>query len=210
VNKPLRIGITGGIGSGKSLICKVFEVLQVPIYDADTMARKLMNSDAMLIDQIKQEFGTLSYHGDGSLNREYLGKEVFNDPGKLEKLNQLVHPRVAVDSEHWIERNKAHPYVVREAALLFESGSYKLLDKIIVVTAPENLRVWRVLNRDKAKRKEEVMKIIRSQMPEEEKISRADFVIHNDETELVLPQVLKLHERFIASIKMRTSIDGLR
>jgi dephospho-CoA kinase len=198
VRQPLRIGITGGIGSGKSLICKIFAALQVPIYDADAMARKLMNSDSILIDQIKEEFGESSYRRDGTLNRAYLSEGVFNDPGKLQKLNQLVHPRVAVDSEQWIERNKAHPYVVKEAALLFESGSYKLLDKIVAVEAPENLRVQRVLNRDKTKSKEEVIKVIHSQMPEEEKISRADFIIRNDETMLVLPQVLKLHERFIA------------
>jgi len=198
VRKPLRIGITGGIGSGKSLICKIFATLQVPIYDADSIARKLMISDSILRDQIRAEFGQSSYHSDGSLNREYLSEEVFNDSNKLEKLNQLVHPRVAADSEDWIERNKTYPYIVKEAALLFESGSYKLLDKIIVVEAPENLRVQRVQNRDKTKSAEDVIKIIHSQMPEEEKISRADFIIRNDETMLVLPQVLKLHERFIA------------
>jgi len=157
-----------------------------------------MTSDFVLMDQIKRHFGESSYQSDGSLNREYLSKEVFNDPTKLEKMNQLVHPRVAVDSENWIERNKAYPYVVKEAALLFESGSYKLLDKIIVVSAPERLRIQRVLNRDKSRMAEDVEKIMRTQMAEEEKISKADFVIRNDETELVIQQVLKLHERFIA------------
>lgn len=198
MRKPLCIGITGGIGSGKSLICKIFAVLQVPVYDADAMARKLMTSDSILMDQIKAEFGASSYQEDGTLNREYLGEKVFNDPGKLEKLNQLVHPRVAADSAHWIERNKAYPYIVKEAALLFESGAYKSLDKILVVAAPQTLRIQRVLERDTSRTREEVIKIMDNQMPEEEKIKRADFVIRNDETELVLPQVLKLHERFIA------------
>ena len=198
VSKPLRIGITGGIGSGKSLICRIFISLKVPVYDADSMARKLMTSDFVLIDQIKNEFGDLSYQSDGSLNREYLSKEVFNDPSKLEKLNKLVHPRVGIDSENWIKRNKAYPYVVKEAALLFESGANKLLDKIIVVTAPERLRVQRVLSRDKSRSEEEVVRIIRNQMNEAEKIEKADFIIRNDETELVVPQVLKLHERFVA------------
>jgi dephospho-CoA kinase len=198
VRKPLRIGITGGMGSGKSLICKIFTSLQVPVYDADSMARKLMTSDFVLIDQIKKEFGESSYQPDGSLNREYLSKKVFNDPIKLEKLNQLVHPRVGIDSENWIERNISCPYVVKEAALLFESGANKLLDKIIVVIAPERLRIKRVLNRDKSRTEEDVVKIIRNQMNEEEKMKRADFIIRNDETELVVPQVLKLHERFIA------------
>lgn len=198
MSKPLRIGITGGIGSGKSLICKIFISLNVPVYDADSRARNLMTSDFILRDQIKKEFGESSYQADGSLNREYLSKKVFNDPSKLEKLNQLVHPRVGIDSENWIEQNKSYPYVVKEAALLYESGSHKSLDKIIVVTAPERLRVQRVLNRDKSRSEEDVVRIIRNQMNEEEKIKKADFIIRNDETELVLPQVLKLHERFIA------------
>lgn len=179
-------------------MCKIFGALNVPIYDADSMARKLMTTDSVLIRQIKEEFGATSYLADGSLNRDYLSQAVFNDPGKLEKLNQLVHPRVAGDSEDWVERNKASAYVVKEAALLFESGSYQQLDKIIVVTAPEGLRIQRVLRRDQSRTRDEIMKIIGSQMPEEEKIRRADHVICNDETALVIPQILKLHERFIA------------
>lgn len=198
MSKPLRIGITGGIGSGKSLVCKIFAALHVPIYDADDRARKLMTTDSILVDQIKNRFGNSSYQPDGSLNREYLSREVFNDPTKLEKLNQLVHPRVAFDSEQWMEGNKSFPYVVKEAALLFESGSFKLLDKIIVVTAPERLRIQRVLNRDKSRTEGDIVKIIRSQMSEEEKLKLADYIIRNDESELVIPQVLKLHERFIA------------
>ncbi len=197
MDRPLLIGITGGIGSGKSLICRILSTLGVPIYDADTRAKELMTTDEILVNQIKEKFGAESYQVNGSLDRDYLSREVFNDPTKLEKLNQLVHPRVAVDSEKWTKKNKNFPYLVKEAALLFESGSYKLLDKIIVVTAPESLRVQRVINRDMSKDKEDVLKIIRSQMPEEEKIKRADFVIRNDETELVIPQVIKLHERFI-------------
>jgi dephospho-CoA kinase len=197
VNKPLRIGITGGIGSGKSLIGKIFSILGAPIYDADSAARTLMTTDSILVNQIKGEFGDSSYQLDGLLNREYLSKEVFNDAIKLEKLNRLVHPRVAIDSENWIGRNKIYPYVVKEAALLFESGANKLLDKIIVVTAPERLRIQRVLDRDKTRTEDDVVKIIRNQMTEEEKITKADFIIRNDETELVVPQVLKLHERFI-------------
>ncbi|MBI3482771.1 MAG: dephospho-CoA kinase [Bacteroidetes bacterium] len=194
--KPLRIGITGGIGSGKSLVCKIFASLGVPIYDADSRAKKLMTDDKVLVDQIQEKFGFQSYSMDGSLNREYLSKEVFNDPVKLEVMNNLVHPRVALDSEKWMDENLNVSYTIKEAALLFESGSYKVLDKIIVVAAPENLRVERVVNRDKSKTKEDVLKIIHSQMAEEEKVNRADFVIRNDETVLVIPQVLKLHERF--------------
>lgn len=195
--RTLRIGITGGIGSGKSMICKVFALLGAPTYDADSRAKNIMTDDRVLIDQIKGKFGDQSYHADGSLNREYLSKEVFNDPVKLLELNKLVHPRVAIDSEKWINENKNAPYIIKEAALLFESGSYKALDKIIVVTAPESIRLNRVIDRDKTKTKDDVLKIIRNQMSEVEKMSLADFIIKNDETDLVIPQVLKLHERFI-------------
>jgi dephospho-CoA kinase len=195
-NKPLQIGITGGIGSGKSLICKIFACLGVPIYDADSRAKSIMTTDGILIEQIKKEFGDLSYYADGRLNREYLSAAVFNDTAKLKRLNELVHPHVGADSEKWMEDNAIHPYLLREAALLFESGSFKKLDKTIVVTAPEALRVKRVLERDKQRTEREVITIIRNQMTEEEKVKRADFVIHNDETELVVPQVLKLHEQF--------------
>jgi dephospho-CoA kinase len=196
LNKPLQIGITGGIGSGKSLVCKIFACLGVPIYDADSRAKSIMTTDGILVEQIKKEFGDLSYYEDGRLNREYLGDTVFNDSAKLKRLNELVHPRVGSDSEKWVEENASHPYLMREAALLFESGSFKKLNKIIVVTAPEQLRVKRVLQRDKQRTEKDVLAIIQNQMPEEEKIKKADFVIYNDETELVVPQVLKLHEQF--------------
>jgi dephospho-CoA kinase len=201
----LRIGITGGIGSGKSLICKIFALLGAPIYDADSRARKLMTEDPVLVDQIKKKFGIQSYQIDGSLNREYLSKEVFNDLMKLDELNRLVHPRVAIDGQKWMNENADAPYLIKEAALLFESGAHKALDKIIVVIATDALRVQRVINRDKTRSKEDVLKIIKSQMGEEEKISRADFVIKNDETTLVIPQVVKLHERFINRTKKGTS-----
>ena len=193
----LRIGITGGIGSGKSMVCQIFALLGAPTYDADSRARNLMTDDLVLVNQIKEKFGTQSYRTDGSLNREYLSKEVFNDSEKLSELNKLVHPRVAIDSEKWMNENENAPYVIKEAALLYESGAYKALDKIIVITASEDLRLQRVINRDKTRTKEDVLNIIRSQMTEEEKINRADFVIDNNETHLVIPQVLKLHERFI-------------
>ncbi len=195
-SKPYQIGITGGIGSGKSLVCKIFASLGVPIYDADSRAKSIMTTDGILVVQIKKEFGSLSYYEDGRLNREYLSAVAFNDEDKLKRLNELVHPRVGADSEKWMEENANHPYLLREAALLFESGSFKKLDKIIVVTAPEHIRIKRVLHRDKQRTEQDVLTIIRSQMPEEEKIKKADFVIHNDETELIVPQVLQLHERF--------------
>lgn len=196
VNHPLQIGITGGIGSGKSVVCKIFQCFGVPIYDADSHAKKLMTTDRILVDQIKKEFGTMSYDEKGDLNRKHLSEVVFNDESKRNRLNSLVHPRVAFDYAQWLDRNSSSTYVIKEAALMFESGSFQLLDKIIVVTAPEHLRIKRVLKRDSHRTEPEVIKIISAQMEEEEKLKRADFVIQNDETRLVVPQVLKLHERW--------------
>jgi dephospho-CoA kinase len=195
-NFPLQVGITGGIGSGKSMICKIFSCLGVPIYDADSRAKNLMISDSLLVETIKANFGDASYEIDGSLNRAYLAKEVFYAHEKLEKLNQLIHPRVQLDYENWVEGNRTHPYVVKEAALLFESGSYKNLDEIIVVWAPDSIRIERVRKRDIHRTEKDIKQIMSKQLPEEEKVKRATYVIHNDETQLVIPQVLKLHERF--------------
>ncbi|MEK6781774.1 MAG: dephospho-CoA kinase [Bacteroidota bacterium] len=196
MNRPLQIGITGGIGSGKSLICKIFQSFGVPIYDADNHAKNLMTTDVILVDQIKKEFGTLSYNEKGDLNKMYLSEVAFNDAAKLTKLNSLVHPRVAIEYSHWLKKYSGNHYIIKEAALLFESGSFELLDKIIVVKAHEKLRVTRVLKRDPQRTEEEVLKIIRNQMAEEEKLKRADFIIQNNETELVIPQILKLHEQW--------------
>ena len=193
---PLQIGITGGIGSGKTLICKIFHSLGIPIYDADSRAKILMTTDGILVEQIKKEFGMLSYNEDGSLNRKYLGQIAFDQKLKLEKLNQLVHPRVAKDYEEWVSTHQHFPYVIKEAALLFESGSYKGLDKIVAVSASEQIRMKRVLQRDTHRTEKDVENIFGNQLPENEKLKRADFVIINDETRLVIPQVLELHERF--------------
>ena len=193
---PLQIGITGGIGSGKSLVCKIFRVLGVPTYDADSRAKNLMTTDGILIDQIKKEFGSLSYDVKGGLNREFLSATVFAKQDKLKQLNALVHPRVAVDYKQWVEEHAGNKYVLKETALLFESGSYKELDKIILVTAPKEIRIERVLARDNHRTKEDVEKIIRNQISEEEKEAKANFIIRNNESELIVPQVVDLHKRF--------------
>ncbi len=193
---PLQVGITGGIGSGKSLVCKIFAVLGMPVYDADYRAKNLMTTDGILIDQIKKEFGSLSYNEQGGLNREHLSATVFNQPAKLEKLNSFVHPRVEVDYNQWVTDHITYRYVLKEAALLFEAGTYRKLDQIILVTAPQKIRIDRVLIRDKHRDREDIEKIIENQLPESEKEMKADFIIRNDESELIVPQVLKLHERF--------------
>jgi dephospho-CoA kinase len=196
---PLQIGITGGIGSGKSLVCRIFQCLGVPVYDADSRAKVLMTTDGILINQIKKEFGNLAYNTDGTLNRKHIGEIAFGNPGKLKSLDALVHPRVADDYAVWTD-TQSHPYVIKEAALLFEAGSYRSLDKIVVVSAPEELRIKRVVERDPHRTEQTLREIIKNQMPESEKTSKADFVVMNDETRLVVPQVLELHSRFIRSV----------
>jgi dephospho-CoA kinase len=193
---PLQIGITGGIGSGKSLVCRIFSVFGVPVYDADSRAKDLMTTDGILVSGIKKEFGELCYHHDGTLDRKYLGDRVFNRTEDLKKLNALVHPRVAADYQQWQEAQH-FPYVLKEAALLFESDSYKSLDKIIVVSAPADLRLKRVQGRDKHRTADQIRSIMHNQMPDEAKLERADFVISNDDTHPVIHQVLELHHRFL-------------
>jgi dephospho-CoA kinase len=171
-------------------------VLGVPAYDADSRAKILMTTDGILTQQIKKEFGSLSYNAKGELNREFLSAEVFGKMEKLELLNSLVHPRVAIDYSQWVVDHADHSYVIKEAALLFESGSYKALDKTILVTAPAALRIRRVLKRDNHRSKADVERIIQSQLPEAKKETMADYIIRNDETELLVLQILKLHKRF--------------
>ncbi|HZY79237.1 MAG TPA: dephospho-CoA kinase [Cyclobacteriaceae bacterium] len=193
---PLQIGITGGIGSGKSLVCKIFQSLGIPVYDADSRAKVLMTTDGILISGIKKEFGNLSYHTDGTLNRKHISEAAFGHPEKLRALDALVHPRVAENYSQWVGEQSSR-YVIKEAALLFEAGSYRTLDKIIVVSAPEHLRVKRVMARDPHRSEQTIREIIRSQMSDSEKVSKADFIVTNDESELVIPQVLKLHSVFL-------------
>lgn len=156
-----------------------------------------MTTDGILISAIKKEFGDLSYHPDGALNRVYLGDHVFGDAAKLEKLNKLVHPRVAVDYANWLRQHGQFKYALKEAALLFEADAARFLDRIIVVTAPEELRIKRVLKRDPHRTVEQIKGIVENQMSEAEKLERADHIIVNDETKLVIPQVLSLHAIFI-------------
>jgi dephospho-CoA kinase len=196
-SKPFQIGITGGIGSGKSTICKIFTCLGVPVYDADSRAKSIMTTDGILIEQIKKEFGDLAYLSDGSLDREYLSRVIFENQEKRTLLNQMVHPRVAADTDRWLDQNREASYVVREAALLIESGAYLRVDKVILVTAPEELRIKRVLARDPHRLREEVVKIMATQLPEEEKKKVADVVVYNDETQLLVPQILHLHNQFL-------------
>jgi len=191
----LKVGITGNIGSGKTTVSRIFEILGVPVFYADDAAKKVMVEDPILIDTLKKEFGRESYFDDGSLNRKYIAGIVFNNETELAKLNAIVHPAVFRAFDNWLAGIKNAPYVMKEAALLFESSSYKMCDKTIMVTAPLELRINRVMQRDNLTRAEVESRNAR-QFSEEEKIQLADFVIRNDDTELVIPQVLELHKQF--------------
>ncbi len=190
----LRIGVTGGIGSGKTIVCKIFESLGIPVYNADVRAKELMQFDVSLVSSLKIEFGEKIYLSDGQLNRDLLSQKVFNNLSALIRLNSLVHPVVMRDSENWMEKQIASPYAIKEAALLFESGSSENLDYIISVFAPEKIRTQRIKKRDQLS-EEQILARMNNQMSEEEKKRRADFVITNDESQLVIPQVIELHEQ---------------
>ena len=194
-NKKLKIGITGGIGSGKTTVCHIFETLGIPIYYADDRAKALMTENAELIKNIKSLFGEGAYLPDGTLNRAHIAQIAFHNPLKLNDLNALVHPAVWLDGEKWHAAQTNAPYTIKEAALLFESGGNELLDKIITVFAPIETRIERVLLRGGgALKRTDVEARISNQMPDEEKMKQSDFIIYNDGSQLLLPQVLAIHQ----------------
>jgi len=197
----LRVGLTGGIGSGKSTVAKIFEVLGIPVYYADDAARSLMNTDEELKKSIISEFGNESYVND-QLNRAYIASLVFNDVKKLELLNSLTHPATIRDAERWMQqiaesRGQTSRYVIKEAALIFESGSAENLDYVIGVYTPLPLRIKRIMDRDRVTR-DEVMQRINRQIDEDIKMRLCDKVIVNDEQQLIITQVLQLHEQLLS------------
>jgi dephospho-CoA kinase len=194
LNMPLKVGLTGGIGSGKTTVARIFEILDIPVYYADEAAKRIMNSDTALIGAIKKNFGEKSYDG-AELNREFLASVVFNDPYQLELLNSLVHPATINDAGQWMQKQQA-PYVIKEAALLFESSAASGLDLIIGVSAPAALRLKRTMERDGSTR-EEILKRMNRQIEESIKMKLCDFVLYNDEQQLLIPQVLELHEKLL-------------
>lgn len=189
-----KIGLTGGIGSGKSMIANVFKTLGVPVFDADKAAKKIMEEDDGLVASIKSNFGEQSYI-DGKLNRKYIADIVFNNASQLELLNSLTHPATIATFEVWASQQTA-PYIIKEAALLFEAGSTNNLVFIIGVTASQSLRIQRVINRDNITR-DDVLNRIEKQISDTIKMRLCDAIIVNDEQQMVIPQVLALHERLM-------------
>jgi len=190
-----RIGITGGIGSGKTYVASVFQSLGIPIFNADIQAKKLMTSSRKLIKLVKEEFGNDIYK-DSDLNKEKLASIVFSDSDKLQKLNSLVHPIVKEEFNNWYKKQTS-PYVIKEAAILFESNSHIGLDAVICVSAPLELRVKRLLNRDNYSEKE-IKKRIENQISQEEKQKLSDYIIVNDEKELLLPKIIRIHKELLS------------
>lgn len=190
----LHAGITGGIGAGKTVVAHLFRCLGIPLYDADSHAKKLMTTDGKLREAIKAEFGTLSYTSGGVLNREHLAATVFHQPERLKRLNQLVHPAVAEDYRRWAAEQSVWtpPYVLKEAALLLSAESEPFPGRVIVVTAPVETRVMRVAKRDK-RSENEIRQIMERQMSGEQMMAVADYVVTNDGNTALIPQVLKIH-----------------
>jgi dephospho-CoA kinase len=191
IRKVRKIGVTGGIGSGKTTVCRVFNVLGVPVFSADAEARDVMDIDTGIMLRINTIAGKNLYEN-GSLDRTELARLIFNNEGLLEKVNALVHPIVFSRFREW-EKKQDAPYVVMEAAILFESGAYKIVDRILTVVAPMEERVNRVIHRSNLTR-EQVMERMRNQMDDNQRIERSDYVINNSENDMIIPEILRIHE----------------
>ena len=189
-----KIGLTGGLGSGKSTVAYIFEVLGVPVYYADVASKRLMNVDKKVKEAVQTAFGKEVYP-QGKLDRKYLAEIVFKDEKKLALLNSIVHPATLQDMDEWLKQQNS-PYALKEAALIFESGSNKSLDYVIGVKAPLEMRLQRAMFRDKITI-EEAMARINQQMNEEDKLELCDYIIVNDEQQMLIPQVLALHQKIL-------------
>ena len=188
----LKIGLTGGIGSGKSTVALIFETINIPVYYADNEAKKILNENNFVRKEITAAFGNI--YDKNTINRKKLAKIVFNNEKKLDKLNSIVHPAVIEHFKNWCADKKEFDYIIKEAAILFESGTYQNLDKIISVFAPVDIRIQRVCSRDNVKKKE-VLNRINNQFDDKKKIELSDYVINNYNEHMIIPQVLSIHEK---------------
>jgi dephospho-CoA kinase len=194
-----KVGITGGIGTGKTTVCKIFELLNIPIFYADDSAKLLMITNPTLIKGIKETFGDDAYLPTGALNRRYIADLVFNNSKNIEKLNNLVHPQVFKAFDDWSIKQQS-PYVLKEAALLFESKSYKKNDLNVLVSSPIDLRINRLIKRD-GTTKEKIQERMNNQLAENEKEKLTNYKINNNEHDFLIPQVLKMHQIFLEKSK---------
>ena len=192
----LKIGVTGGIGSGKTTVCKVFELLGVPVFYADTVAKSIMHSDLILRKEIIETFGEGSYSKTGELNRPYLSSIVFKNEVQLDKLNALVHPAVFRAFDLWVTGHAEEHYVIKEAALLFESDAHKMCDQTVLVLSPEAIRISRIKARDGIST-EDILLRMKRQFSDAQKKELADHILLNDEEQLLIPQILALHQHFL-------------
>ena len=197
MKRPLQIGVTGGIGAGKSVVCRVFKTLGVPVYEADERARWLTEHDPILKADIRRVLGPNAYDTLGRYNRAWVASQVFASPKLLTALNAVIHPRVHADTDSWVDQHASEPYVIKEAALMRAAGNDNSLDKVIVVHAPVSLRIERIRHRDPHRSEAEIRNIIDRQISDDERLQLADYVLENDERHLLLPQILKLHEDFL-------------
>ena len=195
----LKVGITGGIGSGKTIVCRIFETLGAPVYYADLEARRIMRDDIAVRELILQLLGAEAYKGQ-ELNRSYIASRIFGDRDLLRQVNSIVHPAVHNDFLHWVSTVTEASYVIKEAAILFESGSASDLDHTVLVYASEETRIQRVIERDGTD-PEQVRQRMLNQMPDEEKKKLADYVILNDLNKMLIPQVVDIHVEFLNKLK---------
>jgi len=195
MNKPLSIGLTGGIGSGKSLVADFFKLLGIPVYISDVEAKNLMQTNSLIRESLIEAFGEIVYSDSGELNRSELAEIIFNNGDALKKVNSIVHPQVRSHYQEWLLKYLGVPYVIQESAILFDTGLYKNFDKIITVTADKEIRLKRVVERDSCSR-ESVLERMSKQISEQEKIEKSDFVIYNN-TELVIPQIITIHKQIL-------------
>ncbi|MBO0930479.1 dephospho-CoA kinase [Fibrella aquatilis] len=191
-----KIGITGGIGSGKSTVCQVFRALGVPVYEADERAKWLTMHDPILRADILRLLGPQAYDAAGQYNRTFVAAQVFTDPALLRQLNALIHPRVQADTLRWVEQYSHLPYVIKEAALMNAAGDGNDLDAVVVVIAPLDLRIQRIRRRDPQRTDAEIKAIISRQITDEVRRALADELLINDETQLLVPQILRLDRAF--------------
>jgi dephospho-CoA kinase len=190
----LKVAITGGIGSGKSLVCQVFKTLGIPIFNSDAVSNQLVEHDTGVKASIIKLFGKEAYINN-NYNRKYIAHIVFNQAEKLKALNELIHPKAIEAAKQWFEKQQT-PYAIKEAAILFESKAEQDIDIIIGVTAPEQIRIERVMQRIGCS-KNEVIKRMQQQMPQEEKMKKCNYIIHNDNVTALIPQVLQIHEKLL-------------